>query len=638
MPQENDGVEDLKHKLYSRKGQKPMQDVRAPLTPHETQAPVSWGPPVKPPEPTRMINRYEEPYASRRGVSRAAKFLAGAGIFFVAALAFALYTFFAGNNLISPNNIDISIAAPSLIDGGKEAQLQILITNRNTSPLQLADLVLDYPPGTRSADDPTQSLTHERISLGTVEPGQQIKKVINAVFYGSEGQQETLHASLEYSVAGSNAIFNKDIDQPLTIGSSPISLNVQAPPEVTAGEPFNVTVTLQSNATEPTQNVAVEAQYPFGFTLQSATPKPAVNTTLWRLGSLTPGQIVTLNLRAVLDGQDGDQRVVRFLVGQNTDPTDATVKVPFLTTPITITVRKPFISANLSTNGQSGATAAAPAGSAVQGSIAWVNNLGSAVSNVTITLTLSGPTLDKSSVQGGTGFYQSQNSTITWGPEQDPSLAQVSPGQNGELQFSFSTLPPGQGGTVYTNPTVVLNVAVSGTRQDETGAPQTVSSADTQTVSLTSATALSTDSFFTQGPYANSGPTPPKADSATTYSVRWSVKNSSNTIANATAQTVLPQNVQFVQGQSGVTFDPGSRTVRWSIGDLNPGVGYSTSALSAYFQVSITPSQSQLGLAPALTGSTQLSGTDRFSGASVSASAPGPTTATKDGTNGIVGQ
>ena len=75
----------------------------------------------------------------------------------------------------------------------------------------------------------------------------------------------------------------------LTIGSSPVSVSVAAPESITAGQPFTLDVTVQSNSQETVDNVALEAQYPFGFTVVSANPKADSGQTLWHLGSLKPG-------------------------------------------------------------------------------------------------------------------------------------------------------------------------------------------------------------------------------------------------------------------------------------------------------------------------------------------------------------
>ena len=125
---------------------------------------------------------------------------------------------------------------------------------------------------------------------------------------------------------------------------------------------------------------------------------------------------------------------------------------------------------------------------------------------------------------------------------------------------------------------------------------------------------------------ASGGATPPRAEVPTNYTVTWSIKNSSNAIANAAVSAVVPPYVQFVQGGEGVVFDEGSRTVRWSAGDVKAGVGYTAPEPEVSFIVSISPSESQVGEAPALTGPAALTGTDRFAQVQVSATAEGPTT------------
>ncbi len=613
MPQDKSGVENLKDQLYSRHNQGAMHDVRAPLSHDETEVKKAWSD-LPPREPKPFVPTHE----SR--MSFATKFFIISVGFFLVALTVAAIAFFWGPNTISPNNIDVQIVAPSLVDGGKEAQFQIIINNKNPAPLQLADLIIDYPQGSRDPKDPTQPLLHERQSLGTVEAASQVKRTASAILYGSEGAQETLRATIEYTVQGSNAVFTRSGEVTVTIGSAPVSVTVNTPTEAIAGQSFPIDVVVRSNATSPVNSVVVQGQLPFGYSMTSSNPK-ATAGTLWQLGTLNPGDTQTIHLVGTIDGQDGDQRVFKFLVGQDSDPTDTTIKVPFLIMPATVTVTRPFIGGSISINGQSGARISATAGGAVQGTVTLQNNLSTAVQNVQVTLKLTGPMIDKASISAGTGFYRSSDNSIVWTPDADPTLAQMLAGSTVQLNFSFNTLPPGQGGVVYTNPQATLALSVAGQNPgDGSGTPQAVTAAATTQISFASQLSLAATTQYV------SGPKPPVVDSATAYIVQWTVKNASNTIGNTLVSTVLPPYVTFVSGQTGVTYDTGSRTVTWSIGDVKPGVGYTTAALSSGFTVSLTPSSSQAGSAPALTGSALLSGTDRFAGVAVNASAQAPTT------------
>jgi hypothetical protein len=574
---------------------------------------------------------------SKSGMSYTTKFFAGSLTFFIIAAGAAAYFFFGGGHFVSPNNIDLQIVAPSLVDGGSQAELQVIVTNRNSAALTLADLVLSYPQGTRDPKDPTKPLQTDRQSIGTIAPGQSVKRTSAAIFYGQEGSTQPVHVSLEYSIAGSNAVFTRDGDVSVTVGSSPVSISVAAPDHAAAGQPFTMDVTLQSNSQDTVDNVALEAQYPFGFKVTSTSPQADSGATLWHLGSLKPGASKVVHIAGTLDGQDGDERVFKFLAGSEADQTAAHIKVPFLTVPASITVSQPFISGNLTVAGKSGSTVSVTAGQTIQGSIAWQNNLQEPVSNVEVSLLFAGPVLDPASVESSNGFYQSSDHTITWTSAEDPTLAQVAPGASGTLNFSFATLPPGTSGTVYTNPKVTLTLNVKGTRGSDQSA-ESVSAVDTTDVVLGSLLSLDAQSQYDQGPYANSGPTPPRAETPTTYTITWSAKNSSNAIANANVSAVLPSYVDYKQGQTGITYDAPSRTVRWDIGDLKAGTGYTTGAQTASFQLTFNPSVSQVSQTPALTGAAVLSGTDRFAQIQVQASAQPPTTATSDGKVGVVQQ
>ncbi|MDB5225592.1 MAG: protein of unknown function with transrane region [Candidatus Adlerbacteria bacterium] len=640
MSQDKSGVDGLKDRLYSRKHQGPITDVRSPLSESDAHAAVAWeAPPAPPARPDEGVGftggSMDAPRAQKKGFSFATKFFFGSLVFFLIAAGAAAYYFFGGGNFVSGGNIDLEIIAPSLVDGGSQAELQVIITNRNSAALTLADLVLTYPQGTRDPKDLTKPLQTERQSLGTIAPGQSIKRTASAVFYGQEGSSQDVKVALEYSIDGSNAVFVREGNVSFMLGSSPVSVSVAAPQTITAGQPFELEVTLKSNSSETVDDVALEAQYPFGFTVQSATPKADSGSTMWRLGSLRPGASAVVRVKGVIDGQDGDERVFRFLAGSEADQTAARIKVPFLTVPTSITVSRPFISGELTVDGKTGSTISVNPGQNISGSVAWKNNLTDPVSNIEVTLKLAGPVLDSGSVQSPNGFYQSSDNTITWTSAQDPSLAQVAPGDSGTLNFSFATLPPGSGGTIYTNPKVTLTLGVKGTRGSDQSS-ETVSAADTTEVVLGSLLSLEARSYFSQGVYSNTGPIPPRAESPTTYTVAWTAKNSSNAIAGATVSAVLPSYVTYKTGQAGVVYDAASRTVRWDLGELKAGTGYTLAAKEASFQVELNPSISQVGQTPALTGSAALSGTDRFAQIQVQAQTQGPTTQTADGKDGVV--
>ena len=620
---EKSGVDKLKDSLYSR-NEAPIQDIRTPLSPESSDVPVGWAKE----EEAEVLEPVSLSPVTKKTMSLPTKFLIGSVLFFFAAIIIATIVFFGGGNLISPQNIDLEVVAPSLIDGGKPSTFEVIATNRNQSDLQLVDMIIDYPDGARSAADATVPLTHERQTIGTIQSGTQIKRTISGIFYGQEGVQESLKVTLEYSVAGSNAVFQKEAQADFTIGSSPVSVSVDAPTEAISGDSFTMNVTVRSNATTPINNIVLQGQYPFGYSVQTSSPVADAGGTMWRLGTLEPGETQTVKLTGSIQGQDSDERVFRFLVGSNSDQTDTQVKVPFLTVPQTITVHKPFVSGSLAVNGQSGSSVSVSPGVPLQGSVHWQNNLSDSLSDVELVLTFMGPALDKNSINATNGFYQSSNSSIIWTKDQDSNLANVPPGASGDYQFNFASLPAGAGNVLVTNPTINLNLQVRGTRQGQSSVPEKIDSAASIAVNLSSAASISAQTFHFSGPFTNIGPMPPKAESATTYTIVWTVKNASNALANTAVTATLPPYVQFLSAVpgEGVTYDAASRTVRWPIGELKAGVGYTLASRQTAFQVTLTPSTSQVGNVVQLTNQATLSGQDRFAQVNVSSQSGAPTT------------
>mgnify|MGYP003475687052 FL=1 len=83
-------------------------------------------------------------------------------------------------------------------------------------------------------------------------------------------------------------------------------------------------------------------------------------------------------------------------------------------------------------------------------------------------------------------------------------------------------------------------------------------------------------------------------------------------MTSATVATALPQYVSWQNQSSGdgtVSFNPVSKEIIWSIGDIDAG-----KEKQMKFQVGLLPSQTQIGSAPAILAASRFRATDRFTG------------------------
>jgi hypothetical protein len=157
--------------------------------------------------------------------------------------------------------------------------------------------------------------------------------------------------------------------------------------------------------------------------------------------------------------------------------------------------------------------------------------------------------------------------------------------------------------------------------------PQQVSASAVVTATVASSVSLVAQALHSSGPLTNTGPIPPKVGSATTYTILWRASDPGNDVTNAVVTATLPSYVTYASqvspAGSALTYDSSTRALTWRPGDLASG-----QTASVAFQVSLTPSSSQKGAAPALTSGAAFSGFDRYAQVPVSAQAAPVTTET----------
>ncbi len=610
--QEDDtgALERARERIYTPDGGSP--DVRTPLSvPSSRELPHAWVG-----ETLSRIPRLEH-----RHVRLARTFLIWSFGFFVIALAAAGYFFYFGGNSISVDKIGIDIQGPTTISGGDVVPLSITITNKNTSAIEDAVIEINFPEGTRSADNVLQSYPRYTENLGTLKSGETVTRSIKAIIFGGAGQALSLPVSFSFGTAGASSMFVKKSAFLLAISSTPLSLSVDTLTETVSGAPITITLDVHSNATVPISNVVLEGAFPFGFSVTSSSIP--INNSSFLLGTIKPGDKKSVTLTGVLVGQDSEQRVFNFTVGTAKTATDQTLSVVYMKQGVPVSIRAPFINATLALNGNTGTNLVISPGNVQNVSISYTNTLATSVTNAVVTVAISGSAIDYNSVLAGNGFYNSSNHTVVFSRDTDPSLAQLAPDASGIGTFTFSTLPAG---SLSVAPSVIFKISVSGTRIGQSNVPENVTSTVTKTAKVLTTAVLSSYSLHTSGQLVNSGPIPPRSNQATTYSIVWNVQNTGNAIAGGIVSAILPSYVSYTKQTAGsgvFSYDEKSRTVTWNTGDLGQN-----SNVQGTFQISITPSTSQKGSSPSIVGTASFSGYDRFAGVQISAKADPVTTDT----------
>jgi hypothetical protein len=610
MNRDKKRLERLEQKIYSRNYKDPDNRNRAEFERGGNDLPETWQ------DEESVMDLIRQKRSSHSGKPILKKILVVSIIFFILSVGVAAFMFFGGINTVSSGNIDIRVFGPTTIGGGEELSLEITVANKNNADLEGAVLQIEYPAGARVAGNITEELLRQREVVGSIDAGGEAKKIVRSVLFGEKESIKEIVITLEYRIKGSSALLYKEKRYDLAIKSSPIIMTVDYPSEVTSGADIDFILTINSNTAELLRNLLVRVEYPFGFSFVEADPQPVEGDYLWRVGDLPTGEKRTVRIRGSLQGQNEEERTFRFVAGIENDKEPNKIAADFVMLSESITIKRPFLDLVVTIAGDSSKESVARPGERIQANIVWTNNLPAPVLDAKIEVQLSGIVFDRSSVQVSRGFYRSVDNTIIWDKTTSGEFAQLEPGERGAVSFSFASLS--NLSSALQNQQIDVSITMSGNQILENNRPQMISSNEGRVVKIASNLSVAARTARSIGPLENSGPIPPKADNETTYTVIWTVTNSFNDITNTTVRATLPTYISWGElshpaGEK-VTYNPISREVIWSLGDVAAGTGFSTSPREVAFQIKFLPSLNQVGTSPMLLGETRITGEDRFTG------------------------
>ena len=298
----DDGLERLKKRLY-KEGETFGGRFQEPELPYRQEKVRSeWA--EKPPEEV-----FEESLKQPKFPNM--KFFIWIAVIFVFSTAvLAAVYLFGGFGAVSTRNIDVFVSAPQEVAGGDLVRWEVKINNRNNVKLASAELGFRYPYGSRPVNKISGSVLIERIALGEVPADGIVSQTFAAYVFGPENFEAEAEAVLEYRTEGSNAIFEKKVQNSVKIIRSPVGVSISAPQEINSGREVSFEARLVSNASDVIKGLTLDFIYPAGFTFKNAKPQPVEGQNRWVLGDIAPGETRSITVSGVFEGEDTDQKNV----------------------------------------------------------------------------------------------------------------------------------------------------------------------------------------------------------------------------------------------------------------------------------------------------------------------------------------
>jgi len=608
----NKQMDSLRERLYAR-GEAPRLHERASI---QTPKPlVKMGDdvvpkPVKPVVPPPVMEPvYDETLIDITPSSpgrwrkyRGALLMIAVGFFVVSVVVSSLYLMF-GQNTVSGSNIVLGVSGGFTVGGGDVLPLQIGITNRNNVEIESATLVVEYPPGTRSADDANKELYSERIALDSgIAPGETFNLPIKARVFGEENQESSIRVSVEYRVTGSSATFYKEAaPHRFKIGSAPVVLKIESEEIISSGQETTIVLNVTSNSSSPINNLIIKADYPNGFEFTSSVPATVSGRNVWSIDELKPEESAKIELRGIVIGTETEKYVVRFTAGVSDNRTNELSSV-LAVSDTEFTLEDPFLSIDVQVDNKKEETVTiAPDGQASV-SLLLRNSLDTTVYDALVEVKLAGNAMSGSKVSVNNGYYDANAKIVRFDVSQVSALRQIGPDSTVNLSFSIS--PEDNG---LETPQIFLDVSASARRVSAGSPREQIADTIKRVIKLESQPTLVQE---LRG--AESGPVPPRASYPTNYTIRWQLKNSANSISGAVVTATLPTYVEWTGETSGAgawSYNSSTRTVEWRAGSVDAG-----SVTSGDFTVTFLPSTSLTGRTPTLVEAAHLRSTDNFTG------------------------
>lgn len=201
-----------------------------------------------------------------------------------------------------------------------------------------------------------------------------------------------------------------------------------------------------------------------------------------------------------------------------------------------------------------------------------------------------------------------RGNTIIWTKKEIPELAEIKPGQDGEINFSINLL-------AFNEADMGKNMSVTSFSQYGVN-NQSAKGSDNKSNTIISK--INSDlSLIEQIRYFNednqpvgSGPLPPKVGEKTGFKVYWTVKNNLHELTETKVILTLPANINWDEKNTttvgSVYYDAATRQVIWEIGRLPVSVYRA----DAEFGISVTPLETDRNKILVLSSGATISATD----------------------------
>ncbi|MDD5109592.1 MAG: hypothetical protein PHI63_00045 [Patescibacteria group bacterium] len=556
----------------------------------------------------------------------------------VGGLGWWAWASFIGGNGTAASSLRVAVTAPPELASGEAVTYAISYENVDRVALQGVELNVRYPEGfTFVSAEPTPSNAyHNTWQLGQLLSGRSGQVRITGKVVGNIGSIVTVTGTATYRPQNFNESFKakNDFTSSSQITTSLLTLEIAGPGQAVADREVTYTVNYVNASDNPLSDVLIVATYPAGFTFRKATPgiKPPSITVAypsnvggkppdatWVIPTIEPkakGQIVLVGgfpTAQQVNGNGGRELVVRGGFVDETGTFSLQQEQRFTTA-----LLQPNLQLSLIINGQ---TTDKPVnfGDTLDFRVVYKNLGKEKLQDVRITVEIASKLIDWNTLTDKNLGRVSGNS-IQWDQLGIAGLAEIPPLGEGTIDFSVQLKPQQSVEAGVENFSTVSTAKAAIASVDNLASDQVVAATPITNTVNTSLTLKAQGRYFNDDNLAvGSGPLPPVVGEKTSFRIYWSLQNSLHEAKRVTVTTKLSADVVWENKQIASTgqliYNPDDRTVTWAITSMPTKA--SEEDYNAWFDISVTPAQDEVGKLLLLTSETNLAATDAVTNAPI---------------------
>lgn len=498
-------------------------------------------------------------------------------------------------------NVVVAIDAPQSAASGSEVIYKIKMENQDKAKLIKLELELVYPDGMEyvSSSPKAENITGSLFAVPDLTSGQNAVVIVKAVAQGSINEEKRLLARLHYHYSNFNSEFIKESSTTVRLVASDVALEMEGPQTTNNSETVNYVLNYANNSEKDIPNARVEITYPENFSFADSTPKPSLGKNIWNVGNLAKGQSAKINFQGSFSSAQPGQSQTFTANFQVLDAGGNYYTQATTTYTTTIAAVPLVVTLSLEDPNQS----LVNPGDTLRYLVKYQNTGSVAATGVNIVATIDLKAIEANSIQaeGATA----NNGTITWTAAGVSNLERLNPNASGTLRFSAKVKNPAVRDSSK-------NVAVNTSVKAKSNEYPAFLPGNELAVKVSSPATLKGSVKHVAGAW------PLRVGQSTTMQITVSLTNSTNDFNAATLAGFVPSGVTydpasvFSKEAASVSYDQASGKVTWKVGVLAAHTGDFNPARSLVFNVSVTPSVSQVGQDVVLFRNISFSAKDMF--------------------------